>query len=171
MPKKSRSDSISSISSFTFVSQATDASIYQRDRIASGTQRQIESKYKLLSSSDSPPVIRKKDNLSAVGGPSLPSAPILPEENESTIIPKVREKQSVCAIPQSSQGNLDTGCPICSWTWVGLTLILVLHQLAQLPTRFCHIPISPGRIGQTVEHSKSKSLNPVYEHMERPVTI
>ena len=50
---------------------------------------------------------RKKDNLSAVGGPSLPSAPILPEESESAaaIIPKVRKKQSVSAIPQSSQGN------------------------------------------------------------------
>ena len=122
MPKKSRSDSISSISSFTFVSQATDASIYQRDRIASGTQRQIESKYKLLSSSDSPPVIRKKDNLSAVGGPSLPSAPILPEENESTIIPKVREKQSVCAIPQSSQGNLVTGYLLVDLGWVDFDL-------------------------------------------------
>ena len=51
---------------------------------------------------------RKKDNLSAVGGPSLPSAPILPTGEESTdstaIVPKVRTKQSVSAIPQSTQG-------------------------------------------------------------------
>ena len=37
---------------------------------------------------------------------------------------------------------------------VGSTLILVFHHLARLPSRFCQIPISPGRIGQTVEHSK-----------------
>ena len=62
LPKKSRSDSISSISSFTFVSQKTDAATSRTNngRMAPGmTQRQIESKYKLLSSSDSPPVIRE----------------------------------------------------------------------------------------------------------------
>ena len=53
-----------------------------------------------------------------------------------------------------------TGCPICSWTWVGLTLIWVLHLLAQLPSRFCRIPISPSRIGHAVEHSKFKSTRP-----------
>ena len=36
-------------------------------------------------------------------------------------------------------------------------LIWVFHRLAWLPSGFCHIPINPGRIGQTVEHSKSKS--------------
>ena len=30
----------------------------------------------------------------------------------------------------------------------------------QLPSRFCWIPISPGRIGQTVEHTKFKSTLP-----------
>ena len=43
-----------------------------------------------------------------------------------------------------------TRCPICSWTWVGFTLIRVFSSLAPLPSRFCQIPISPGRIGQTV---------------------
>ena len=33
-----------------------------------------------------------------------------------------------------------TGCPICSCTWVGLTLIWVFHHLAHLPSRFCLIP-------------------------------
>ena len=42
-------------------------------------------------------------------------------------------------------------------TWVGLTLSWVFHQLAPLPSRFCQIPISPSRIRQTVERSKSKS--------------
>ena len=63
LPKKTRSDSISSIGSFTFVSQKSKASSVSRnnndDSVAHGTtQRQIESKYKLLSSTDSPPVIR-----------------------------------------------------------------------------------------------------------------
>ena len=51
-----------------------------------------------------------------------------------------------------------TGCPICSCTWVGLTLIRVFHHLAQLPSHFCQISISPGRTGQT--HSKFKSTQP-----------
>ena len=38
-----------------------------------------------------------------------------------------------------------TGCPICSWTCVGLTLIWVFHHVAPLPS---HITIRPGRIGQ-----------------------
>ena len=50
-----------------------------------------------------------------------------------------------------------TGCPLSSWNWVGLTLILVFHHL---PSRFCQIPISPRRIGQTVEHTKYKSTRP-----------
>ena len=37
---------------------------------------------------------------------------------------------------------------MCSWTWVGLTLIRVFHYLAQLPSRFCQIPISQIRIEQ-----------------------
>ena len=41
-----------------------------------------------------------------------------------------------------------TGCPICSWTWVGLTLIWVFHHVAPLPS---HITIRPGRIGQAEE--------------------
>ena len=53
--------------------------------------------------------------------------------------------------------------------WVGFTLIWVFHHLAQLPSRFCQIPISPGRIGQTVEHSKFKSTQPSLEHMGHPV--
>ena len=42
----------------------------------------------------------------------------------------------------------------------GVDLILVFHHLAQLPRRFCHIHISPDRIGQRGEHSKSKSTQP-----------
>ena len=36
----------------------------------------------------------------------------------------------------------------------------MFHYLAHLPSRFCQIPISPGRIGQAVEHSKFKSTQP-----------
>ena len=41
-----------------------------------------------------------------------------------------------------------------------MTLISVFNHLAQLPSRFCQIPISPSRVGQTKEHSKSKSTKP-----------
>ena len=41
-----------------------------------------------------------------------------------------------------------------------LTLIWVFHLLAHLQSCFCQIPIRPGRIGQTVEHSKFKSAQP-----------
>ena len=39
-------------------------------------------------------------------------------------------------------------------------MISVFHHLAQLPSRFCQIPISPRRIGQTVERTKYKSTRP-----------
>ena len=39
------------------------------------------------------------------------------------------------------------GCPIRSCTWVELTLMLVFIHLAQLPSRFSQIPISPGIVG------------------------
>ena len=35
-----------------------------------------------------------------------------------------------------------------------------LSVLPILPSLFCQIPISPSRVGQTVEHSKSKSTKP-----------
>ena len=41
--------------------------------------------------------------------------------------------------------------------WVELTLIWIFHHLAQLPSHFCQIAISPRRIMQIVEHLKSKS--------------
>ena len=44
-----------------------------------------------------------------------------------------------------------TGCPICSCTWVGLTLIWVFHHLAKLLSHFCQIPFSPRRIWQTTQ--------------------
>ena len=53
---------------------------------------------------------------------------------------KVQQIQGV----SSARGN---------WVWV-------YHHLAQLLRRFHQIPISPGRIGQAVEHSKSKSTRP-----------
>ena len=53
-----------------------------------------------------------------------------------------------------------TWCPIRSWTWVELTSIWMFHHLSQLPSRFCQIPFSPDRIGQTVEHSTFKSTQP-----------
>ena len=46
---------------------------------------------------------------------------------------------------------------MCLQTWVGLTLKSVFHHLGQLCSQ---IPISPSRVGQTVEHSKSKSTKP-----------
>ena len=56
--------------------------------------------------------------------------------------------------------HFSAGWLICPKTWVGLTLIWVFHRLAQLHSHFCQIPISPGRIGQTVEHPKSKPSQP-----------
>ena len=50
--------------------------------------------------------------------------------------------------------------------WVGLTLIWVLNQL---PRRFFQIPISPGRIGQTVEIQVNP--NPVHEQKRHPVHL
>ena len=61
----------------------------------------------------------------------------------------------VAKLQYTPLGNIHTGLPMCSETWVGLTLISVFHHLAQLPSRFCQIPISPSRVGQTVEHFKS----------------
>ena len=40
----------------------------------------------------------------------------------------------------------------------GLTRILMFHHISQLPSRFCQIPISPSKIGQTMEIPKSKSI-------------
>ena len=51
-----------------------------------------------------------------------------------------------------------------------MTLIWVFHYLAHLPSRFCQIPISPGRFGQTVEHSKFKSTQPSPRADEFPCT-
>ena len=45
-------------------------------------------------------------------------------------------------------GKLYTGCPMCSSTWVGLTLNWVFHPSCSA----AQIAISPGRIRQTVEH-------------------
>ena len=54
-----------------------------------------------------------------------------------------------------------------------MTWIWKFHHVAQLPSRFCQIPISPSRIGQTVEHLKSRSINPtqVSEQMKHLVLI
>ena len=52
-----------------------------------------------------------------------------------------------------------------------MTLISVFHQLAQLPSRFCQIPISPSRVGKTVEHSKSKSTKPSLSSLGTPCTV
>ena len=59
---------------------------------------------------------------------------------------------------------------MCSNTWVGLTLIWMFHLLAHLPSRLWQIPISPSRIGQTVEHSKFKSAQPSPRAHETPCT-
>ena len=60
--------------------------------------------------------------------------------------------------------------PICLRSWVEFTLIWVLHHPPHLPSRFCQIPISPGRIGQTVEHTKFSQPNSVHEQMVTPCT-
>ena len=46
---------------------------------------------------------------------------------------------------------------VASLSWVGLTLILLFLHSAPLPSCFCQISISLGRIGLTVEQPKSKS--------------
>ena len=43
------------------------------------------------------------------------------------------------------------------WLWFGCSTIL--------PSHFCQIPISPGRIGQTVKHQNPSEPNPVHEQM------
>ena len=85
--------------------------------------------------------------------------------------------QGVSFFEQLQEGihiTLDTlltaGCHTCLCR-VGLTLIWVFHHLAQLPSRFCQIPICPGRIGQTVTHSNSSQPNPVHEQMECTLTL
>ena len=54
----------------------------------------------------------------------------------------------------------DTGRTICSRTWVRLTWLSVFHHLDHLSSGLCLIPISPGRIGQTVELPKPNSTQP-----------
>ena len=39
-----------------------------------------------------------------------------------------------------------------------------------LPCRFCQIPVSPSRVGQIVEHSKSKSTKPNLSSLGTPCT-
>ena len=46
------------------------------------------------------------------------------------------------------------------WVALGSTLIWVFHHLAHPASLSCQTPISPGRIWQTVEHSKLKSTQP-----------
>ena len=66
-------------------------------------------------------------------------------------------QEGTCERCRERNDNEHAGCPICPLTWVGLTLIWVLHHLAQLYSRFCKIIINPGITGQTVEQLKSKS--------------
>ena len=47
-----------------------------------------------------------------------------------------------------------------SWLQVS-NYVLLYVDFVQLPSRFCQIPICPGRIGQTVEHSNFKSTQPI----------
>ena len=63
-----------------------------------------------------------------------------------------------------------TGWFICPKTWVGLTLIWVFHHLAQLHSHFCQIPISPGRIGLTVNTQNPIYSNPGIRADESPCT-
>ena len=88
--------SCDSSTSFAFMSLgATDAAAAaaaapqpQSQRLLSPAEAEarISSKYRLLPASDSPPVLRKKcDNFSAISGPLLPSAPILPNSPPPTI--------------------------------------------------------------------------------------
>ena len=46
--------------------------------------------------------------------------------------------------------------PGLGWHWFGM-----FHHLAQKPSHFCQIPISPSRVGQTVDHLKSKSTKSI----------
>ena len=54
----------------------------------------------------------------------------------------------------------------------GLTLIWVLHHLAQQPSPFCQIPISPGKIGQIMVNGRLKiQVNPTYRCRTRLDTL
>ena len=71
-------------------------------------------------------------------------------------------------MPYPTEGFKRTVRPMCSQTWVGLTLISVFHHLAQLPSQ---IPISLSRVGQKVEHSKSKSTKPSLSSLGTPCSF
>ena len=60
----------------------------------------ITTKYRLLPAAESPPILRKGISYSAITGPSLPSAPLLPgqdqfSENSDMILPKERLGQNL----------------------------------------------------------------------------
>ena len=76
----------------------------------------------------------------------------------------IRERTVLSVLNGPSASVLLLSLPL----WVGLTLISVFHHLAQLPSRFCQSPISPSRVGQTVEHSKSKSTKPSLSSLGTP---
>ena len=54
--------------------------------------------------------------------------------------------------------------PGLGWLWFGCST-----HLSQLPSHFCQIPISPGRIGRQWKTQNSSQPNPVHELMGRPV--
>ena len=64
-----------------------------------------------------------------------------------------------------------TGCPICSRTWVGLTLIWVFHPLVQLPSRFCQNPTAQAESDRQCNTQNPSQPNPVYEQMGHPVCL
>ena len=57
------------------------------------------------------------------------------------------------------------------WVALGSTLIWVFHHLAHPASLSCQTPISPGRIWQTVEHSKLKSTQPSPREDESPCIV
>ena len=50
-------------------------------------------------------------------------------------------------------------------------MISVFHHLGQVPSRFCQIPISPSRVGQTVNGRNPSQQNPVSAHLEQTPCI
>ena len=57
------------------------------------------------------------------------------------------------------------------YTLIGLTLILVILHLAQLPGQLCLSPTSPGLVGQKVDQSISKSTKPSPRPDGTPCTL
>ena len=62
-----------------------------------------------------------------------------------------------------------TGCPLSSWNWVGLTLILVFHQ-PSCSAASAKFPSAHAELGRQWNAQNTSQHDPVHEQMGHPVT-